>query len=100
MTGGTIRRVTIDPNLGGCTLVEGGHPPLVLGAGYVGSTLLGGAFVLAGWDTLVAKVMSFVLGVGLVCPLVLVRDKLCVRRLGGSAGGADRAQDDPAHAGV
>jgi hypothetical protein len=77
-TGGTIQRVTIDPNLGGCTLVEGGHPPSVLSAGYIGSTLLGGAFVLAGWDTLVAKIMSFFLGVGLICPLVLVRDKLYV----------------------
>jgi hypothetical protein len=89
MTGGTIRRVTIDPNLGGCTLVEGGSAPAVLAAGYVGSTLLGGAFVLAGWDTLVAKVCSFVLGVGLLCPLVLVRDKLCVPGWGDTWGGAD-----------
>ena len=49
-----------------------------MSSGYVGSTLLGGAFVLAGWDTLVAKILSFVLGVGLVMPLVLVRDKLYV----------------------
>lgn len=48
----------------------------MLSAGYIGSTLFGGAFVLAGWDTLVAKVLSFVLGVGLMMPLVLVRDKL------------------------
>jgi hypothetical protein len=38
--------------------------------------MFGAAFVLAGWDTLVAKIMSFVIGIGLICPLVLVRDKL------------------------
>lgn len=37
---------------------------------------MGGLFILAGWDTLVAKVMSFVLGIGLIMPLALVRDKL------------------------
>lgn len=58
--------------------MEGGVPGFVLCSGYIGSTLLGGAFVLAGWDTLVAKILSFVLGVGLVMPLVLVRDKLYV----------------------
>ena len=64
--------------MGGATIVEGGSPVFVLSSGYIGSTLLGGAFVLAGWDTLVAKILSFVLGVGLVLPLVLVRDKLYV----------------------
>jgi len=71
-------KITIDPHVGGATIVEGGHPGFVLSSGYIGSTLLGGAFVLAGWDTLVAKILSFVLGVGLVLPLVLVRDKLYV----------------------
>jgi len=56
--------------------VEGGHPAFILASGYIGSALLGGLFVLAGWDTLVAKVMSFVLGIGLIMPLALVRDKL------------------------
>lgn len=78
LTGGRILKITIDPHVGGVTIVEGGVPRFILPAGYIGSTLLGGAFVLAGWDTLVAKVLSFVLGVGLVLPLVLVRDKLCV----------------------
>ena len=53
-----MTRITIDPNLGGCTLVEGGHAPTILSAGYIGSTLFGGIFVLAGWDTLVAKICS------------------------------------------
>lgn len=76
LSGGRILKLTIDPHVGGATIVEGGSPWFILSAGYVGSTLLGGAFLIAGWDTLVAKILSFVLGVGLVIPLVLVRDKL------------------------
>lgn len=66
--------------------MEGGSPWFTLSAGYIGSTLLGGVFILGGWDTLVAKVMSFVLGVGLVLPLVLVRDKLYVTISGARRG--------------
>ena len=58
LTGGTITRITIDPNLGGCTLVDGGHPASILSAGYIGSTIIGGIFVLASWDTLMAKICS------------------------------------------
>lgn len=76
MTGGMILSVTIDPTVGGCTRVEGGSPTFILAAGYFGSALFGGAFVLGGWDILVAKVLSFFLGIGLIVPLVLVRDKL------------------------
>ena len=76
MTGGTVLKITIDPSLGGATLVEGGYPFIVLCAGYIGSSLFGGLFILGGWDTLVAKIMSFVLGLGMITPLVLVRDKL------------------------
>ncbi|TFK32787.1 peptidase M50B-like-domain-containing protein [Crucibulum laeve] len=78
LTGGRILKITIDPHVGGATIVEGGHPAFILSAGYIGSTLLGGVFILAGWDTLVAKVLSFVLGIGLIMPLVLVRDKLTI----------------------
>jgi hypothetical protein len=77
LSGGRILKVTIDPHVGGATIVEGGKPVFILASGYIGSTLLGGLFTLAGWDTLVAKVMSFVLGIGLIMPLALVRDKLC-----------------------
>ncbi|KAL0567642.1 hypothetical protein V5O48_014350 [Marasmius crinis-equi] len=78
LSGGRILRVSIDPHMGGATIVEGGRPPIILASGYLGSTLLGGLFILAGWDVLVAKVMSFVLGVGLIIPLRLVRDKLTI----------------------
>ncbi|KAG5647821.1 hypothetical protein DXG03_007744 [Asterophora parasitica] len=76
LTGGRILRITIDPHIGGATIVEGGRPTFILASGYIGSGLLGGLFVLAGYSTLVAKVMSFVLGIGLIMPLALVRDKL------------------------
>ncbi|KAF5383521.1 hypothetical protein D9615_003596 [Tricholomella constricta] len=78
LTGGRILRITIDPHIGGATIVEGGRPTFILASGYLGSTLLGGLFVLAGYSTLVAKVMSFVLGIGLMMPLALVRDKLTI----------------------
>jgi Peptidase M50B-like len=80
MTGGTITRMSIDPILGGFTTVQGGHPPSILCAGYVGSTVLGGLFILGGFDSLAAKILSFVAGVGLIAPLSLVRDKMYVRR--------------------
>ncbi|EIW79250.1 hypothetical protein CONPUDRAFT_83520 [Coniophora puteana RWD-64-598 SS2] len=78
LTGGSVYHVTIDPNLGGATRVEGGWPKFILPAGYFGSTLFGGVFILGGFDVLVAKVLSFVLGVGLIIPLALVRDKLTI----------------------
>ncbi|KAJ8521537.1 hypothetical protein ONZ45_g1733 [Pleurotus djamor] len=78
LTGGRVLKVTIDPFVGGATLVEGGHFATILAAGYVGSSLLGGVFILAGFDLLVAKIMSFVLGVGLVMPMVLAMDKLTI----------------------
>jgi len=78
LTGGRILKITIDPHVGGATIVEGGIPWITLSAGYVGSTLLGGAFLIAGWNTLAAKILSFVLGVGLIIPLALVRDKLTI----------------------
>jgi len=70
--------MSIDPTLGGFTTVQGGHPPSILCAGYVGSTVMGGLFILGGFDSLAAKILSFVAGVGLIAPLSLVRDKLYI----------------------
>ncbi|KAI0058995.1 hypothetical protein BV25DRAFT_1179769 [Artomyces pyxidatus] len=78
MTGGSIVKITIDPYLGGCTIVEGGHPASILSAGYIGSSILGALFIMAGFDTLVSKIMSFVAGLGLIAPMALVRDKLTI----------------------
>jgi len=76
LSGGKVTSVTIDPMLGGCTRVDGGRPGFILSAGYIGSTVLGGVYVLAAWHTLGAKIASFVTVVGIICPLVKVRDKL------------------------
>ena len=73
-----MTNVSIDPDLGGATYVEGGIPTHILAAGYLGSTFFGGVLIMSGFDTLVSKVMSFIIGLGLLLPLVLVRDKLCV----------------------
>lgn len=78
LTGGTILRMSIDPTTGGHTVVQGGHPATILCGGYIGSSILGGLFILGGFDTLVAKILSFVAGVGLIAPLSLVRDKLTI----------------------
>ncbi|KZT10074.1 uncharacterized protein LAESUDRAFT_694683 [Laetiporus sulphureus 93-53] len=77
-TGGTVNRVSIDPDNGGITQVHGGNHPVILISGYIGSTIMGGVFMLAGFDILVAKILSFVLGLGLIAPLVLVRNKLTI----------------------
>ena len=55
-------------------MVEGGHPLSIVSAGYIGSTLLGATFVLAGFDTLLSKKMSWVIGFGLILPLAIVRE--------------------------
>lgn len=73
-----MTKVTIDPDQGGCTTVEGGHPVCILAAGYIGSTIFGGLFIMAGFDTLVSKIVSFIIGLGLIAPLAVVRNKLCV----------------------
>ncbi|CCM00258.1 uncharacterized protein FIBRA_02288 [Fibroporia radiculosa] len=77
-TGGKVEQVTIDPDRGGATEVKGGKPLCILVAGYFGSTIFGGIFVLAGFDILMAKIVSFFLGLGLIAPLVLVRNKLTI----------------------
>jgi len=78
LTGGTVLSITIDPNFGGCTPVEGGHAPTILSAGYIGSTFFGGVLIFVSFDILASKIASFVIGIGLLCPLVLVRDKLTI----------------------
>ena len=90
-------RMSIDPINGGCTIVQDGHPASILCAGYIGSTVLGGLFVLGGFDTLAAKILSFVAGVGLIAPLSLVRDKLYVVVCFVTVDGLTRAQNYFAH---
>jgi len=82
LTGGRILSVSIDPVSGGCTRVENGHPPTILAAGYLGSTLIGSGLLLASWDTLASKIASFPIAFGLVIPVILVRDKLTLFLIG------------------
>ena len=74
--------------------MEGGYPPLILPAGYLGSTFFGAAFLLAGFDTLMAKVMSFIAAIGLLAPLAQVRDKMYVDKY--ISRGYKYSSDDPA----
>ncbi|KAH8832636.1 peptidase M50B-like-domain-containing protein [Flagelloscypha sp. PMI_526] len=78
LSGGQILKITIDPYVGGATIVEGGIPGFILTSGYTGSTIVGACFLLAGWNILAAKIMSWVLAIGLLLPLVLVRDKITI----------------------
>jgi hypothetical protein len=55
---------------------------------------MGGLFILGGFDSLAAKLLSFVAGVGLIAPLSLVRDKLYVAsRVSLSLSIADNGQE-------
>jgi len=78
VTGGSILSICIDPNLGGACEIEGGHPPTILAAGYLGSIIFGSALLLGGWNLLMAKILSFFIAFGLVMPLILVRDKITI----------------------
>ena len=44
----------------------------------IGSSIISGLFILCSFNTLVAKILSFVMGVGLMAPLSLIHDKLYV----------------------
>ncbi|KAJ7715365.1 peptidase M50B-like-domain-containing protein [Mycena maculata] len=46
LSGGRILKITIDPNVGGATIVEGGRPLFILSSGYIGSTLIGALSLL------------------------------------------------------
>ncbi|KZV99963.1 hypothetical protein EXIGLDRAFT_604847, partial [Exidia glandulosa HHB12029] len=74
MSGGTVLSITIDPNLGRILFAPAHVEPDILLPGYIGSTILGGLFVLASWNILASKVVSFIIGFGLIAPVVLVRD--------------------------
>jgi peptidase M50B-like protein len=49
-TGGSVDRITLDPQQGGATYFSGGNGFLALSAGYLGSLLWGGALFSAGRD--------------------------------------------------
>lgn len=66
-SGYKLESVTVDPNEGGATRLEGGHyNPAALPLGYMTSCLLGGVLVFCGFNTLASKIASFFLMISLV----------------------------------
>ncbi|KAF9869656.1 hypothetical protein CkaCkLH20_12843 [Colletotrichum karsti] len=62
-TGGRVVSITLDPNEGGATLMKGGKQAITLPAGYLGSSLIGGLLIFAGFNINASKIASFVLAV-------------------------------------
>ncbi|PWN51650.1 hypothetical protein IE53DRAFT_306889, partial [Violaceomyces palustris] len=56
LTGAHLHTVTIDPEKGGLCGMTSGIPIVTLSAGYVGSSIVGSALILAGFDTQASKV--------------------------------------------
>jgi hypothetical protein len=74
LTGGSIERITLSPDMGGLMTSLGGIPLVILPAGYLGSMACGAGLVLvAAWSSK-RRLFSFLLGAGLVLvTLVYVR---------------------------
>ncbi|KAJ1750989.1 hypothetical protein LPJ79_002479 [Coemansia sp. RSA 1821] len=68
-TGARIKSITIDPDEGGLTRMNGGKWCCVMPAGYLGSALLGALMVFAGFDVLASKIVSVIIGVCLLATL-------------------------------
>ncbi|KAI0345054.1 hypothetical protein BDW22DRAFT_990120 [Trametopsis cervina] len=63
LTCARIHSIEIDPDEGGATHMSGGIPWLTLPAGYLGSSLIGAALIVCGFDTNASKVACLVLAV-------------------------------------
>jgi len=61
LTCATIHSIEIDPDEGGATHMSGGIQWLTLPAGYLGSSLIGAALIVCGFDTNASKVACLVL---------------------------------------
>ncbi|RPD59247.1 hypothetical protein L226DRAFT_536265 [Lentinus tigrinus ALCF2SS1-7] len=56
-----IHSVELDPDEGGATRMSGGIPWITLPAGYLGSSLIGAALIVCGFDTNASKIASLAL---------------------------------------
>lgn len=65
-TGGRIVEIQINPQQGGYALTQGGSRFLTLTAGYLGSLLWGGLILLLAARTHFDKVISILIGIGMV----------------------------------
>ncbi|KAJ7184227.1 peptidase M50B-like-domain-containing protein [Mycena filopes] len=76
LTCATIHSIELDPDEGGATSMSGGIPWLTLPAGYLGSSFIGAALIVCGFDTNASKVASIVLGVFFIFTLWWARRNL------------------------
>ncbi|KAJ1897960.1 hypothetical protein LPJ66_003048 [Kickxella alabastrina] len=75
-TGAKIKSVTIDPDQGGLTQMQGGKWWCVMPAGYLGSSFLGSLMVFSGFNVLASKIVSVVIGVCLLATLFWAKNWL------------------------
>ncbi|KAJ2002722.1 hypothetical protein GGI04_001331 [Coemansia thaxteri] len=75
-TGAKIKSITIDPDEGGLTRMNGGKWCCVMPAGYLGSSFLGALMVFAGFNVLASKIVSIIIGVCLLATLLWAKNWL------------------------
>ena len=69
LTGAKIEAIEIDADTGGVTRMRGGNQFLSLPAGYLGSSLVGGMMVFAGFNLLASKIISVLIGISFLAVL-------------------------------
>ncbi len=62
LTGGSVVKITVSPDLGGVCTTRGGWDLLVIPAGYLGSMALGGAILLAAARTRADRILTAAIG--------------------------------------
>lgn len=62
LTGGSIARIVVTPDLGGVCTTQGGWDLLVIPAGYLGSMALGGTILLAAARTRADRILTAAIG--------------------------------------
>ena len=80
VSGGKVKSITVDPNLGGLTTYVGNRRTqcLALPAGYLGSSLLGGILVFCGFNITASKGAAIMLILCLVLTMFWARNLLAI----------------------
>ncbi|PNY23484.1 Uncharacterized protein TCAP_06544 [Tolypocladium capitatum] len=63
LTGGRVKSISLDPNEGGVTHMQGGISAITLPAGYLGSSIIGALLIFCGFNIVASKIASIALGV-------------------------------------
>jgi hypothetical protein len=71
LTGGSVVKITVSPDLGGVCYTRGGWDLLVIPAGYLGSMALGGAILLAASRTRADRILTGVIGGAIILVTLL-----------------------------